>query len=308
MRKTCLDCVYEIAKKDERVVFIGSDLGPDTLNQMKAQFPERFFMEGISEASLVGMASGLALEGKIPYINTISTFLSRRACEQIILDVGLHNVNVRLLGSGGGLVYAPLGPTHLATDDIALMRTVPNMTILAPCDSVEMRRLMMQTTDYAGPIYVRIAKGNDPLVSRPDLPCEIGEPIRVRGGQDALIFTTGITLKLALAASDGLKNKHGLDVGVVHLHTLKPVPVKTVKEWMSETTTLVTIEEHSIMGGLGSLIAEILAEANFKSPKRFRRIALPDVFADQYGSQDSLMTRYGITTENLIHTILSLRA
>src|SRR5215469_1840527 len=145
MRKTCLDCVYEIAKIDPRVFFIGSDLGIGTLKQFKTEMPERYFMEGVSEANLIGMSAGLALEGKIVYANTIATFLTRRCFEQIVLDLGLHRAKVRLLGNGGGLVYAPLGPTHLAIDDIAILRAVPNMTIVAPCDAEEMKRLMPLT-------------------------------------------------------------------------------------------------------------------------------------------------------------------
>src|SRR5690242_3941134 len=130
MRQTCLDMVYELAKTDPRVFFIGSDLGVGTLKQFKAEMPERYFMEGVSEANLIGMSAGLALEGKIVYACTIATFLTRRCFEQVCLDLCLHNVRVRLIGNGGGLVYAPLGPTHLATEDIAILRSLPHMTIL----------------------------------------------------------------------------------------------------------------------------------------------------------------------------------
>ena len=132
MRQMCLDMVYELAKEDPRIFFIGSDLGANTLDKFKEDMPSRFIMEGISEANVVGMASGLAMEGKIVYVNTIATFITRRCYEQVVLDASLHNVNVRLIGNGGGLVYAPLGPTHMATDDIAIMRALPNMTVVAP--------------------------------------------------------------------------------------------------------------------------------------------------------------------------------
>ena len=132
MRQTCLDMVYQLAKEDERIFFIGSDLGAGTLDQFKNEMPDRFFMEGISEANIVGMAAGLAMEGKIVYVNTIGTFITRRCFEQIVVDAALHNVNVRLIGNGGGLVYAPLGPTHLAIEDLAIMRAIPNMPIVAP--------------------------------------------------------------------------------------------------------------------------------------------------------------------------------
>src|SRR6266404_6475240 len=139
MRKRSLDMVYELAKKDDRIVFIGSDLGVGTLDNFRNEIPDRFFMEGVSEANIVGMAAGMALEGRIVYVNTIATFLTRRCFEQVALDLCLHNANVRLIASGGGLVYAPLGPTHEAIDDIAIFPALPRMTIVAPADADEMR-------------------------------------------------------------------------------------------------------------------------------------------------------------------------
>ena len=148
MRQACLDMVYEMAKADERILFIGSDLGVGTLDKFKQKMPRRFFMEGISEANIIGVAAGLALEGKVPYVNTIATFITRRCFEQVVVDLCLHNANVRLIGNGGGLVYAPLGPTHEAIEDIAIMRALPNMTIVVPADADEMRRLMPKTIDH----------------------------------------------------------------------------------------------------------------------------------------------------------------
>lgn len=305
MRKTSLDMVYELAKRDPRVVFIGSDLGPDTLKQLKAEFPRQFLMEGVSEANIVTMAAGLALEGKIPYINTIATFLTRRCFEQIVLDLGLHNTRVRLIASGGGVVYAPLGPTHLAIDDIAILRAVPNMTILAPADADEMRRLMLLTLEVDGPVYIRLGKGGDPIVSRDDSPCEIGKAILMREGKDALIVTTGICLQVALAAADELE-KEGISASVLHAHTLKPLDSTAVHQNAARVPVIVTIEEHTIVGGLGSAVAEIIAEANFNPSKRFKRIGIPDVFPDEYGSQATLMARYDITAANLTRVIKEL--
>ncbi len=305
MRQTSLNMVYELAKRDPRVIFIGSDLGPNTLKQLKAELPNQFLMEGVSEANIVTMAAGLALEGKIPYINTIATFLTRRCFEQLVLDLGLHKTKVRLIGSGGGLVYAPLGPTHLATDDIAILRAVPNMTILAPADADEMRRLMLQTLEVDGPVYIRLGKGGDPVVSRADLPCEIGQAIPMREGRDALIVATGICLQLALAAAAELE-KQGVGVGVLHVHTIKPLDAVRISEKAAQVPVILSIEEHTLMGGLGSAIAEIIAEASFNPAKRFKRIGIPDVFPDQYGSQASLMNRYGITTSAAVDALLKL--
>ena len=305
MRQACLNMVYELAKEDKRILFIGSDLGVGTLDQFKEEMPDRFYMEGISEANVVGMATGLALEGKIPYVNTIATFLTRRCFEQLVLDVCLHNVNVRLIGNGGGLVYAPLGPTHLAIEDIAILRAIPNMTIVAPADADEMRRFMPLTPGHQGPIYIRLAKGYDPIVTNDEVPFVIGKAIPMRQGSDALIVTTGITLKAALDASAEL-SEQGIESAVLHVPTIKPLDEEMILEYSDRVPVIVTIEEHTIIGGLGSAVAELLAEANFGQPKRFKRIGLPDVFPDEYGTQDSLMQKYHLSSENLVSVITDL--
>lgn len=297
--------VYDLARKDERIFFIGSDLGTGTLKEFKEDIPDRFFMEGISEANVIGMAAGLALEGKIVYVNTISTFITRRCFEQVVLDVCLHNVNVRLIGNGAGVVYAPLGPTHEAIEDLAIMRAIPNMTIVAPADADEMRRLMPQTVDYAGPIYIRLAKGYDPIVTTDKIPFEIGKAILMRKGADALIITTGITLKLALYAAQAL-SASGIEATVLHIPTIKPLDEAAVLDFTASVKAIVTVEEHTVIGGLGSAVAEVIAEANFDTQKYFKRIGIPDNFPDEYGSQDSLMARYNITSQNIASTVEEL--
>ncbi len=302
MRKACLDAVYELAKEDERIFFIGSDLGVGTLKQFRAEMPDRYLMEGVSEANLIGVAAGLALEGKIVYANTIATFITRRCFEQVALDLCLHNVKVRLIGNGGGLVYAPLGPTHLAFEDIAIFRALPRMAILAPADAGEMRRMMPLTVDYPGPIYIRLAKGGDPIVTSDNLGFEIGKAYLVRKGNDALLVSTGVLLERTLNAAEILRG-NGLDVAVLHVPTIKPLDTETILSCASRVPIIVTAEEHTVIGGLGSAVAEIIAEANFSTAKRFKRIGIPDSFPDQYGSQDSLMARYDITTENICRTV-----
>src|SRR5262245_61515369 len=165
MRERCLKTITEMAREDDRVVFIGSDLGVGTMADFKAEFPDRFFMEGVAEQNLVGVAAGMAMEGRVVYLNTIATFLTRRCYEQVAVDLCMHNANVRLVGNGGGVVYAPLSPTHLATEDIAILRALPNMTILAPADADEMARAVRATLDHTGPVYIRVAKGHDPVVT-----------------------------------------------------------------------------------------------------------------------------------------------
>ena len=185
MRATCLNMVYDLAKRDKRVIFIGSDLSPGLLDDMKKEMPDRWYMEGITEANVIGMAAGLAMEGYIPYVNTIATFITRRCYEQVAVDLCLHELPVRLIGNGGGLVYAPLGPTHLAIEDIATMRALPNMTVVAVCDAEEMKRFMDASLDWPGPIYIRLAKGFDPIVSEEKHAFEIGKAIVMREARGA---------------------------------------------------------------------------------------------------------------------------
>jgi transketolase len=298
MRQTCLNLIYELAKQDPRIVFVGSDLGVGTLKQFKAEMPDRYFMEGVSEQAIVGLCAGLALEGKVVYFNTIATFITRRAFDQVAIDCCLHNVPVRLIGSGGGLVYAPLGPTHLATEDIAIFRALPNMTIVAPADANEMRRFMNVSVDYPGPIYIRLGKGGDPIVTPDDQQFAIGKAYKLRQGTDTLILTTGICAQIALDA--------GLDVTVVHVPTIKPLDTELILREVAQAKVVVTVEEGTLPGGFGSAIAELILEAGL-SP-RFKRLGIPDVFPDQYGSQASLMERYDITTANLVTTIQKLWA
>lgn len=305
MRQTCLNEIYRLAKTDHRVFFIGSDLGGGTLEEFKQEMPERFLMEGISEANIIGMAAGLAMEGKIPYVNTIASFVTRRCFEQVVLDLCLQNVNVRLIGNGGGLVYAPLGPTHEAIEDLAIMRAIPNMTIVAPADANEMRRLMPLTLEHQGPMYIRLAKGHDPIVTNDDTPFQIGRAVPMREGSDALFITTGITLRTALEAAELLKND-GLEAAVLHIPTVKPFDSTTVLDWASRVPVILTVEEHTCIGGLGSAVAELVAEAGFNPSKRFKRIGLPDKFPDTYGSQESLMARWQLTPNHLATKALEM--
>jgi len=296
MRQTCLNHVHELARKDPRVFFIGSDLGVGTLDGFKKDFPGRFFMEGISEANIIGMAAGLALEGKIVYVNSIATFLTRRSFEQICIDLCLHNLPVRLIGNGGGLVYAPLGPTHMATEDLAIMRALPNMTVVAPADAREMSRFMALSLEWPGPIYIRVAKGGDPVVSDDSLGFAIGKGLPIRKGNDALLVTTGITLRLALEAAEQLA-KDGIRAAVLHMPTIKPFDAELFLDMAQQVKAVITLEEHSVVGGLGGAAAELLAETGSANRPGFKRIGIPDMFPDQYGSQASLMSRFGITSQ-----------
>jgi transketolase len=302
MRKMALDCVHKLSKIDERVVFIGSDLGPGVLDKMKTEFPDRFFMEGVSEQYIVGMAAGMAMEGFIPYVNTIATFLTRRCYEQVAVDLCIHDLPVRLIANGGGGVYAPLGPTHLAIEDIAIMRSLPNMAVVAPCDADEMNRLMMSTLEWPHPIYIRLGKGGDKIVSEEKNGFELGKSIKMRNGSDGLFITTGVMTQLALETADLLKTD-GVDVGVLHVHTVKPFDDSGVIAAMKDVKAVVTVEEHIINGGLGSAVLESCSELQPDLLSKIARIGIPDKFATEYGSQNSLLSHWGITSSNLMRAM-----
>lgn len=300
MRNVCLDTVYELARSNPRVVFIGSDLAAGTLDRFKNEMPERFFMEGISEGHLVGMASGLAMSGKLVYLNTIAVFLTRRCFEQNIIDLGLGRANVRLIGNGGGLVYGPLGPTHLAVEDLAIMRTIPNMTVLTPADAVEMKRAIQATEHHSGPVYIRVAKGGDPIVTGDVAEFCIGRAVVLRESTqcDLTFLTTGVMSSRCLDAATQLLGD-GVRARVVHFHSIKPMDISAIIESIDRSHVLITVEEHFIQGGLGSAVAEVVAEYAWRKAVVFKRLGLPDAFVDRYGSQEQLLAHYGLDANSI---------
>ena len=305
MRMTCLNMVHELAKRDKRVVFIGSDLSPGLLADMKAEMPERYFMEGITEMNVVGMAAGMALDGIVPYVNTIATFITRRCYEQVAMDVCLHDLPVRLIGNGGGVVYAPLGPTHLAIEDIAIMRALPNMTVVAVSDKDEMVRLMEASLGWPHPIYIRLGKGGDPIISRPENGFAIGKGIVLREGaasDDVLVISTGVISGRALLAAENLATK-GIECSVLHLHTIKPIDVELILERAGRAKLVVTAEEHTVIGGLGSAVTDVLVEGLGRQLPGIVRLGIPDVFAKNYGVQDDLLDIYGLSPEKIAASI-----
>jgi transketolase len=302
MRKAALNMVHELAKRDPRVIFLGSDLGAGTLDTMRREFPDRFFMEGVSEANFVGMAAGLAMEGFIPYLNTIAPFFTRRAFEQIAVDLCLHNLPVRLIASGGGLVYAPLGPTHLAIEDMAAMRALPNMTVVAVCDADEMRRLMEQTLGWPGPMYIRLAKGGDPIVSDAAAGFAIGKAVPVRAAKDVLLLTTGVMLGNAIEAADALA-VDGIHCGILHLHTVKPLDGGSVIAAASKVRLVVSVEEHVRAGGLGTAVLEALADGIAGPLPSVLRLGLPDSFPKEYGTQRTMFETFGLLPHQIADAV-----
>ncbi len=305
MRKRSLDMVFELAKRDERVLFIGSDLSPGLLGEMKKAYPDRYYMEGIAEQNIIGMSAGLAMEGFIPYVNTIATFITRRCYEQVAVDLCLHDLPVRLIGNGGGYVYAPLGPTHEAIEDIAIMRALPNMAVTAVCDADEMARLMSASLTWPHPIYIRLGKGGETVISDDKRGFAIGKAIDMIDGSkaesDVLLIATGVATAQALEATKKLSSD-GIKCRLLHVHTVKPIDRDLILEASHRTRLVMTVEEHSLIGGLGSAVLETLADGGQTLP-RIKRLGIGDRFADHYGSQNKLMDVWGLMAPSIVRTV-----
>lgn len=292
-RSACLNAIYELAKRDERVVFIGSDLSPNTLQDFRRDFPNRFYMEGVQEQNIIGMAAGLALEGFIPYVNTIATFLTRRCYEQIAIDICAHNLPVRLIANGGGLVYAPLGPTHCAIEDMAIMRALPNMVIYNPAHAREMTEIMMDSNQYLNPMYFRLGKDSDPEWM----------PLVFHHNEISTIqlVSTGCMTSRMMDIGRILIGK-GIYPEALHFPRIKPFPSEELLKKLSRKKLIVTTEEGIINGGLGSAVLECLADNNIQIP--IKRFGLPDAFPHHYGEREDLLETYGLTPEKMAAEIM----
>ena len=267
-------------------------------------------MEGIAEANVIGMAAGMAMEGFVPYVNTIATFITRRCYEQVAVDLCLHDLPVRLIGNGGGYVYAPLGPTHQAIEDIAIMRALPNMTVTAVCDAEEMTRLMDATLDWPHPIYIRLGKGGDPVVSKPERGFKIGKAIDMieaeQGASDVLFVTTGVATTQALKAAGALAAD-----GIRCRAAARPYDQAAGCDAIVErgdpgARLVVTVEEHSVVGGLGSAVLEALSDAITGPLPPLKRLGIPDRFSAHYGSQQALMEDCKIDAASIGSTVRDL--
>jgi transketolase len=278
-------------------------MGFSVLEKFRDEFPGRLINAGIAEQNSVGLAAGLALCGKIVYVYSIVPFVTMRPFEQVRVDVCYQNLPVKLVGSGGGLTYGSLGPTHHSIEDIGLMRGLPNMTVYCPGDPIEAELCTQSSHAIPGPAYIRLAKGSgDPIVhkSKPDF--RLGKAIQLRSGPDGAILVTGNLLGNAVAATEEL-SKEGVSCSVFSLPSVKPIDSELVLKLAQMGMPFVTLEEHSVIGGIGSAASEILAESGFKT--KFRRIGLPDRFAKEAGSQDYLRKKFGLDASSLAKTLQS---
>ncbi len=279
------------AANDETIWALTGDLGIGLFDEFERVAPGRYLNVGIAEQNLVGIAAGLAYAGKTPIAYSIAPFLTSRPHDQVRVDVALARANVKLVGVGGGVAYGTLGPTHHAIEDIALMRALPNLTVLTPADPAETAAATRAMLAHNGPVYLRLGKNGEPAALPEGSTFEIGRARCVRDGGDVAILSCGPMLTEALAAAD-LLAANGVAARVLHLGTIKPFDAAGVVEACTGVNAVVTVEEHTVLGGLGSAVAEALAEAGCGA--RLRRIGMLDCFAHAVGSRDHLIRHYGL--------------
>lgn len=304
MRTAFINTLMELAAKDKRIFLVTGDLGYSVLETFQEKFPDRFLNVGVAEQSMIGTAAGLALSGKIPITYSICTFATLRPFEFIRNDVCYQNLNVKMVGVGAGLSYPQYGLTHQSIDDIAIMRTLANLTILNPGDPIETELATKAAIKHRGPVYLRIGKKGEPNIHQSQPSFKIGQAITVKDGRDITIIATGNMLENASRAV-ALLQKKNISVRFVSMPTLKPIDEDAIQRSAKETKAIFTIEEHFVNGGLGTAVGEVLLE-NGMSQVSFHKIALPNKYPPEIGSQNYLRNIYGLTPEKIAAKIKKL--
>lgn len=303
MRNSFLKELFELAKTDDRIVLIVGDLGFGVVTPFMEQLPRQFLNAGVAEQNMTGMAAGMALSGKIAFTYSIGNFPTMRCLEHVRNDVCYHNANVKIVTVGGGFAYGAMGATHHAIEDLAVMRSLPGIVVVAPGDPVESRAATRAITEYFGPCYLRLGKAGEPIVHQSEIHFELGKAIRMREGRDVTLISTGGILQTAVRTAERL-SKEGIEARLLSMHTLKPLDTKAILAAAQETRAVFTLEEHSILGGLGSAVAEVLAEADIpKVP--FKRIGVPPAFSPHIGSQEYMQERHGLTPEAIAASVVN---
>jgi len=303
VRNAFADEIAKIGRDNTQVVLLSGDIGNKLFDKFKENAEARFFNCGIAEANMMSVASGMALSGLRPVIYTITPFTTTRCFEQIRVGVSYHKAPVTIVGTGSGLSYAELGPTHHSLEDMALLRMLPGMTVLAPCDEVELRILLRQVFQQLGPVYMRIGKKGEPIIHKTSLQLRIGRAITVREGRDACIIAAGTIISDAIKAAEILQDE-GISVRVISNHTVKPLDLPMLKEVFAAYPVVGVVEEHSKMGGLGGSIAEWRAEQRGKLAEMLT-FGSNDSFMHEIGSQEYARAFFGITAGNMSNAIRS---
>ena len=293
--------MLDIAENCPDVVVLTADLADATrVREFSHLYPERFFQMGLAEQNMVGVAAGMALTGLNVFATTFAAFASMRVCEQVRTDACYMNLNVKMVGADGGVVMGTLGTTHFGNEDIAVLRGIPNLVILSPSDGASVVKATWAAALHKGPVYLRLAGGkNAPIVYRDEFDFEIGKAITLRDGADASIIATGPMVTRALEAS-ALLAADGIAARVIEMHTIKPLDTEVVRQAAADTGLIVSVEEHSIIGGLGSAIAETMAEE--ATGAKLVRMGLPDRFG-YISNYPVILERYGLTSENIARNV-----
>ena len=295
IRQSYGEALADLGKKNEKIVVLDADLSSATKTNIFAkEFPERFLDMGIAEANMIGTAAGLATCGKIPYVSTFAAFAAGRAYDQIRCSVCYPKLNVKICVTHSGITVGEDGATHQMIEDISMMRTMPNMTVMTTSDDVETKWAVEEISKIEGPVYLRLARVKTSKIYDENQKFEIGKAIQIGEGTDATIFATGVTVEQALIAKEEL-HKQGIEVRVVDMHTIKPIDKEMIIKCAKETKKLISVEDHSIIGGLGSAISEVLTE-NY--PVKLKRIGINDCFG-RSGKAEELIKYFGIDSESI---------
>ena len=296
--KSFPDVLLELGEANPDLFVVSQDVGP--VGAFSQKYPERALDVGITEQNLVGVAAGLAARGKLVFVYAMAPFVTMRAFEQVRTDLAYNEKNVKIITIFGGLVAGPWGATHHAIEDFALMRAIPSMTVMAPADPHETERCLRAAAEMTGPVYIRM--GAFLPVHEKEYAFQIGRAVPLRSGSDATIVATGTMVRQALDAHDRLKER-GVQAGVLDMHTIKPLDAAAVREAAQRTGHIVTAEEHSVIGGLGSAVAEVLAEAGVG---KLSRVGVQDTFCTEIASYPELCEMHGLTAAGIERAVLSL--
>ncbi len=302
MRNAFAQEITKIAQEREDVVLLSGDIGNRLFDKFKEVAPGRFFNCGVAEANMVTVAAGMAASGLRPVCYTIASFLTYRVMEQIRLDLGYHHQKVILVGTGAGLSYASLGSTHHSVEDMGMLRLIPGLAVLAPGDEQELRPALRAALDCPGPVYIRIGKKGEPVVHSSEPDFRIGKAIEVRQGDVAWILSLGNTLPLALQAAQELEAQ-GISCGVASMGSLKPLDTEFLAEVFGSAQVIATMEEHSVLGGLGTTAAEWLAAQGNKARAKLITFGTPDEFLHQTSHQPSARAWAGLSAEQITKRI-----
>jgi transketolase len=301
MRTAFFRALMDLAEADERITLVVGDLGFGAVEPFAQRFPDRFVNAGVAEQNMTGLAMGMALSGRVVFTYSIANFPTLRCLEQIRNDICYHRADVKIVAVGGGLAYGSLGMTHHATEDLAIMRALPELLVVAPGDPVEVEQLTRGIAVHAGPCYMRLGRAGEPLVHEPSIALKLGRAIRLREGRDVTLISTGGMLETTVRAGRRLA-RDGIDARVVSMHTLKPLDETEVLAAARETGAIATLEEHSVVGGLGSAVAEVLAEAG-PGVARLVRLGLPTEFVRTVGNQEYLLGNFGLSEDGVLESI-----